>query len=194
MRFRSTSLRTALSTTLLATLSACGGTGDGITEPGQPAEQSPLFVYDLTVTAGDIQISTGEACDGKNIFGSADPGEFHYRVEVSLGESTQVRESPGYGKVTGTPSTRGPGTFIGLADKAYSFKSVPADGVVTLRLRGTEWDGLNRDDALKDATKTLSISMNQSPLGLHSGAMAIGDDRCGMTLRYRYNLASRPIG
>jgi hypothetical protein len=194
MRFLPTSLQTALSMTLLAALGACGGTDDDITGPDLPTQQPPVYAYDITVTVGDIQISTGESCDGKNIFGSADPGEFHYRVEVSQGETNLVRESKGYGAVTGTPSTRAPGTFIGLAEKAYNFKDLPRSGVVNIRLRGTEWDGLNRDDALKDASNTYAITMNQSPLGFHSRTITIGDDRCGMTLSYKYNLASRRIG
>ena len=138
---------------LLATLAACSNpTGP---EP-EPVQEEPQFavVYDLDVTVRYIEILG--SCD-TNAFGTPSAGEFQYRIVVDGEGQSFERQSTGYNTVTGTNYQKAAGGEIDFTNRTNSWRGLPSNANVTVRLWGAEWDGLSKDDRMRNRGNSESV-------------------------------------
>lgn len=169
--------------------SACSGVGAEDIAGPDPVELPPpatAYVYTATITLDSIRISNFEACDGRNLFGTALPGAFHYKIAASANDSDLGVASPGYGGVLGTAVSRGPKGIIALGARKLTFSGLDVHDDLDLAFSMIEWDGLLMDGVLKGQVERL----NETPAAFgtdyrNTNHLLIGNPAtCGGTLFY----------
>ncbi len=111
-----------------------------------PVDEGPTFEsrWDIDVIIRYLHASTDLTCDGKTIIGSANPGEFQYRITANFGSISKSDESNGYGSVTGASRELNPDEIWDFANKTWTFENMGEREAVTLTMSVTEWDGPSR--------------------------------------------------
>jgi hypothetical protein len=180
---------------VLMTLAACSGGGGGPTDPGtEPPPPAISYLYTMSVTLDSIRISEVEACDGENLFGTALPGAFHYKVAV-IGKGTEgLAASSGYGSVLGTAISRGPRGVIALGAKKFTFTNLLEDDVVNLRFSMIEWDGPFMDGVLKGQVIIIAETPGERGLNFSnpSDLLTGNPSTCGGRLFFRLEVTGKP--
>jgi hypothetical protein len=168
---------------------ACSGGGAEDIAGPDPSELPPpasAYVYTATITLDSIRISNFEACDGRDFFGNAISGAFHYKVTARANDSDLGAASPGYGGVLGAALSRGPKGIIALGARKLTFSGLDVFDELDLEFSMIEWDGPFMDGVLKGQVER----RNETPAAYGSdyrnaNHLLIGNPAtCGGTLFY----------
>ncbi len=182
---------------LMALLGAVTACSESPTSPGAPEPEPPpatQTLYDLKLTVEKIVVSSDEACDGRDFFGNANKGEFHYRIEGrSEGSVVYQTASAGYGSVLGTAHARGPGGTINFADRTFDFSGLGRGAKIDLRLLGIEWDLTSMDRNLKGQAAEETLTMGAEAVGSTPRTLDLGSKKCGLTLHYQQVISTREV-
>jgi hypothetical protein len=185
---------------LSAGMAACSGSGN----PTSPTASGPAPApapsvetrWDLDITVRYVKASGDEACDGKNIFGRADPGEFQYRIVASFGSRSETLESFNYGSVAGISYILSPEEIRNFSNETWTFDNLSAGQGVRLTLYATEWDRTNKDGDMNNRSESLTITPSSLlPTGgtRTDRALGVGNARCGLTLYHDVTARQRQV-
>lgn len=157
---------------------------------GPEAEPEPQFatVYDLVVETRYIEVRG--SCD-TDFLGNSNPGEFQYRILV-YGEGQEfAQQSRGYNSVTGENFQRNAGNTINFGNKSYRWGGLETTNSVSVKLHGAEWDGVSKDDRMKDRSGSVKVPF---ALGSKTRAITIGaSSACQIKLFYDATWAERQV-
>lgn len=176
---------------------ACGGDVAGpAEEPGLPPGPTLESRWDMDVIVRYVRASSERTCDGLTVVGTVNPGEYQYRITASHGSATNATQSKDYGEVWGTSHELGRSEIYNFANETWQFADLRKGEAVALRMRVTEWDGLEEDDYMDDLSNTLSLDPSAlKPSGGSSTdrALGIGNATCGLTLYYDILITQRQV-
>jgi hypothetical protein len=143
-----------------------------------------------------VKASGDSACDGKDIFGKADPGNFQYRIVASFGSRTETTESFNYGSAAGLSRALYPEEIWNFGNETWTFNNLTAGQGVELTLFVTEWDGTNRDSDMNNRSNSLTITPSSLlPTGgtRTDRALGVGNANCGLTLYHDVTVRQRQV-
>ena len=163
-----------------------------------PVDEGPTFEsrWDIDVVIRYLHASTELTCDGKTIIGTANPGEFQYRITGKYGSMSKSDESNGYGTVTGASRELSPDENWNIANKTWTFENLGQGEAMALTMSVTEWDGPSKDDYMNNLSNTLQLDPSSL---LPSGgtrtdrALGVGKSTCGLTLYYDITVRQRQV-
>lgn len=174
-------------------VAACGKEAGPTEEPGGPAFESR---WDMTVTVRYVKGSSNLTCDGRDLLGAPNPGEYQYRIKAVYGATVKQTESNSYGSVTGTAHTLEPTEIYDFTNENWSFNDLQAGQSVALTLSSTEWDGTSKDDYMNGRSNSLTLTPSTlRPTGGTSTdrALGVGNSDCGLTLYYDVAIVQRQV-
>jgi hypothetical protein len=174
-------------------VAACGKEAGPTEEPGGPAFESR---WDMTVTVRYVKGSSNLTCDGRDLLGAANPGEYQYRIAAAYGSTVKQAESQSYGSVIGISYSLMPEEIYNFANEDWSFNDLQAGQSVALTLSSTEWDGTSKDDYMNDRSNILTLTPSTlRPTGGTSTdrALGVGHSDCGLTLYYDVAIVQRQV-
>jgi hypothetical protein len=175
--------RSAIGLAILVAVTACDATG-----PTAPPEPQFATVYDLDVTTRYIKVMG--SCD-TNAFGTPSAGEFQYKYIVSGEGQTNTRQSSGYNTVTGTTYQKAAGGEINFTNRTFSWRGLTDTGAVSVKLHGAEWDGVVKDDRMKNRANSVTVPFK---LGKSTREMGVGaTSACAIRLVYYATWTERKI-
>ena len=180
----------------LCLLAACGDAAANLTGSGDPSSPQTESRWDVDVTVRYVHASTSETCDGTDVLGLNNPGEYQYHITAAFGGVTHTLESPGYGSVTGTSYTLDKNENYNFANKTWSFTNLASGDGVTLRMAVTEWDGASKDSYMNDRSNSIQIvpsSLLPSGGTKTDRALGVGKSTCGLTLYYDVSAVQRQV-
>jgi hypothetical protein len=148
---------------------ALAGCDSTATEPEITPELTK--VYDLDLQTRYIEVRG--SCD-KDLLGNSSPGEFQYRIVVSGAGQTHTQESRGYNTVTGENYQRNASTTINFANKTYTWRGLPRDATIDVKLNGAEWDGVSKDTRManRGGSKAVPFALSKETRSVTIGATA----------------------
>lgn len=152
--------------------------------------------WDLDVTLRYLHSSSASTCDGKDLLGFVNPGEFQYRIKATFGSTTKTTESQGYGSVTGTSKTLKSDETWDFGNKTWTFENMKEKDAVTLTLYVTEWDGTDKDDYMNNRSNSLEIVPSSLlPTGgtKTDRGLGVGKSTCGLTLYFDVTARQRQV-
>jgi len=180
-------------------VAACSGSPTSPTPTPTPGPGPVPIVesrWDLDLTVRYVKASGDETCDGKNILGGVNPGEFQYRIVASFGSRTETLESFNYGSVLGISYTLSPGEIFNFTNETWTFNNLSAGEGALLRLYATEWDSANKDGGMNNLTDSQTITPSSLlPTGgtRTDRALGVGNALCGLTLYYDVTARQRQV-
>jgi hypothetical protein len=180
----------------LCATAACGeDNGPTAASPNPPAPTTETR-WDIDVVVRYVRASGQSACDGDNIFGNVDPGEFQYRIVASYGATTRSTETNNYGLVSGVDEELNTGDIHNFPNETWTFNNLKSGEGVKLQMWVTEWDGTDKDDYMNNRTASLTIVPSTL---LPSGgtrvdrALDVGTENCGLTLYHDVTVRTRVV-
>lgn len=185
--------RNAFALAIIGALTACGSTmGPDGDEPPAPRFET---VTDVTLTPRYLTVRSKGACDGNAVIsGKPRNGEFQYRVEAHRnGTRFRTLQSSGYGSVTGSAKSAGPGDRINFANETWAFDNLRAGDQVELRFRATEWDATSRDSYMDDLEHSRFFNIPVAAQSVTGATLDLGATSCGLTLHYDLKVTSRQV-
>lgn len=195
---RSRSTRHALTLMIVGLAAACTGDATGLVNDNTQQPDAPKLEsrWDMDITVRYVHSSTKETCDGKDLLGFVNPGEYQYRITAKLGSVTKSTESKGYGSVTGVSKALAPNKNWDFANQTWTFENMMAGDAVDLTMYVTEWDGLSKDSYMNNRSN--NAQLNPSSLLPTGGtnkdlALGVGTDKCGLTLYYDVTARQRQV-
>jgi hypothetical protein len=197
MRFRSTAQLLAVSATLA--LSACSSDSPAGPTPTPTPTPTPVVEsrWDVDVVVRYVKASADEACDGRiPIIGTAEDGEFQYRIVASFGSQSDSTQSLNYGSVAGISRSLLPEEIWNFGNETMTFSNLSAGQGVQLTLFATEWDTTSKDGYLNNRSNSLTIT--PSSLLPNGGtrtdrALGVGNATCGLTLYHDVTARVRQV-
>jgi len=186
------STRSVLTLVVAALATACAADATG-PQPVDPATESR---WDMDITVRYLHSSSDRTCDGLDLLGFVNPGEFQYRITAKYGSITKSTESKGYGTVGGTSKALKNDEIWDFADQTWTFDNMKAGDAVDLTLYVTEWDGTVKDDYMNNRSGNLSLDPSSllPTGGTKTGrALGVGKSTCGLTLYYDVTARQRQV-
>jgi hypothetical protein len=180
-----------------AALCVTAACGSGSTPTGTTSHTESR--WDLSVTVRYVRASPTETCDGKDLFGNNNPGEYQFLIDAyAIGDPGTVysMETANYGEVFGEEHTLDVNKTYNFPNKTWSFPNLKAGSQVELEMSVTEWDGLNEDSYMNNRQEGVEIV--PSSLLPNGGTrtdqkLDVGSTVCGLTLYYDVTVAQRQI-
>jgi len=184
--------RLGLALAAIGGVAACGDKAGPTEEPGPTFESR----WDMTVTVRYVKGSSNLTCDGRDLLGGANPGEYQYRITSAYGSTVRQTESQSYGSVIGISYSLMPEEIYNFANEDWSFNDLQAGQSVALTLSSTEWDGTSKDDYMNGRSNALTLTPSTlRPTGGTSAdrALGVGNSDCGLTLYYDVAIVQRQV-
>ncbi len=190
-RFNHTTAKLGLLALLLVAVSACD-------QSAIAPEPEPQFEgrWDIDVVVRYVKASSEHTCDGTNLFGANNPGEYQYRIVASEGGITKSLQTDNYSSVLGRSHTLNTAEIHNFANRTWQFSNLTEDQGVLLTLYSTEWDGTVKDDDMNNRSNARKITPSTLlPVGGRSTdrALGVGTSTCGLTLYYDLEVAHREV-
>jgi hypothetical protein len=177
----------------LCLAAACGGAGDP-TSPSTHTEPR----WDMDITVRYVRASSDATCDGTDIFGNNNPGEYQYDITASAKSNSIIKSlsTAGYGTVTGTSHVLDTGQTDNFANQTWSFTNLSAGEGVLLAMAVTEWDGLDKDSYMNnrsDGVELVPSTLRPAGGSMVNETLDVGNTKCGLSLVYDLNVVQRQV-
>ncbi len=184
---------TRLRSLCLAALCATAACSNDSTAPIDPATETR---WDADLTIRFVRASGESACDGTNILGAINPGEFQYRIAASFGTKTETTQSTNYGTVNGTSHDLSTTETYNFTNQTWTFNNLKLGDAVKLDMWATEWDGVSKDDYLNNMHASLNVvpsSLLPSGGTRIDRALGVGKTTCGLTVIFDVTVRTRVV-
>jgi hypothetical protein len=143
-----------------------------------------------------VKASGESACDGTDLLGAINPGEFQYRIVATHGSTTRSTQSTGYGQVTGDSHPLSTTEIHNFGNQDWTFSNLDAGDAVKIEMWVTEWDGAEEDDYMNHRRASLDVvpsSLLPTGGSRTDRALGVGTGNCGLTLYFDVNVRTRLV-